>query len=86
MSDAKPKVLNITISHVSEFNSENIELYHKHRLDKRRKYVMLNEYVILTKHLTPRKKGYVFTINDEAVFNINRKEFIKILNEKLENL
>lgn len=86
MSDKTPKVLNITIAHVSEFNSENIELYHKHRLDKRRRHVMMDEYVILTKQLTPRKKGYVFTINDEPVFNINRKGIIKLLNEKLESL
>jgi hypothetical protein len=86
MSKRKPKILNITIAHVSEFNNGNIELYHKHRLDKRRKHVMMDKYVMLTKNLTPRKIGYVFTINDEPIFNINRKEFIKMLNEKLEKL
>jgi hypothetical protein len=82
----KDDVVNIIISKVDEYNEEQLELYHKHRLDKRRKHVMLDEYVILTKKLSPRKRGYVFTINEEAQFNLNKKKTIELLNEKIKNI
>lgn len=77
--------INIGIEPVSVYNRKKLVEYYKHIYDKRRKNIQIEDYILLTKNMKPRTRGYVFLKDGEVVYETSKSKIIEELNNILKD-